>query len=495
MLAFVIVSYHSVSFDYDARQYYSLVESMLQDGDLDTHNQGLLHAPVQFPPGFSFLVAPVAAVLDGLGPRRKHDLLVDDVSEMVPEARIPMWNAMGSVYRLYTGRGFDADVHGSYMTAFAITSLLMFALGLAANAKLLRPGQGWVPVLLAIGSPMVLYNATSYLLYSSLTALGLSSIALLLHRTSESRGSRLLACGAACGALLLIRYEMAIVPAAFVVAALVERRPREAWAIVLGAAPFILLLLAYNSAVFGNPFAMSYEAEKLNEFTISPQRLAWYLWDLRSGLLVYSTLAVVSLLGLWRERNRVYLAIPLVLLAIYLLRINPRTDVETAGLDINRYFLVLIPYSSLGLGQLVTRFGWRAWAPAATIAAVGLATFFSLFPFRDRHHLDHTPITRRLARESNLYQPRFSEVAARLVGRRVYRDGREIPASVKLFEQAVIFHKYAGYYGFYSRLDSTWVKGMYFDNGSELIVIRLRRCLPEEGRWAATHSGTCARPF
>ena len=495
LLLVVIAAFHTVSFDYDARQYYSLAASLLEDHDLDTRNQGLMLAPAQFPPGFSVLAAPLAAWMSHLRTRRVVPLEVDDLSEMIPEARVPLWHVLGLTYRVPTWKGGHTYVYGSMMTALALVSLAFLGLAVWVCSESLCRRAYWIPLLMILGSPMCLYNATSYLLYATLTAVGLSSCALALYRSTSRPVATALACGLACGTLVTIRYEAALMLVAYIVGCIRQGDRRRAIALAVGAAPLVALLMYYNALYFGAPLASSYDTERLNVFTVSMQRLYWYVFDLRSGLLVFSSLAVLSLAGLANERDRTLVWIPICLACLYLLRVNVRTDAHTAGLDINRYMLLLFPYFALGLRNHVDRLGAKAVAIASCVATLGFAQFFTLFPFRDQHHYGMTPFAQRILRETPFAPQTIATVVGSPPKPVLFAASAERALGTFDLRHAALFHKYSGYYGFVVSAQDTVLRGTLFDTGPHLLVTQLRPCRGDEAKWGRARFASISLPF
>jgi hypothetical protein len=497
ILALVVINYHTLSFNYDARQYYALVQSLVEDGDVDLSNQSMLgrYKHMQFPPGLSFMVTPLAWTLDRSGTPTTESLYIDPErdSEIMPEARVPFWEVTNTNYKVSVGYA-NYVMHGGYMVAFAVVSLSMFLMCLILSMRMLKPGQAWIVSMLALGSPMLLLNATSFLLYASLSAMGLSCLAVYSYRLAGLSARWALLCGLACGLLFLTRYECIVFGALFIVGLILQNKFREALCLTCTWLSCILILLFYNWRAFGSPFTVSYSVENIITFGVSSKFLYWYLFHPKGGLFIYSSLMLLSLFGLVLEKERVLLVLSLSLLTIILLKINPSSDVETAGLDINRYFLVLFPFSALGFGQLVK---WRRFMvlPGSGLAVAGFCLFFSLHPFCDRWQIDNSPLLSRLARDSNLLAQNCDKIIQSIPDSVEFIDGVRKPGIFDLHKSSVMFHKYGGYFGFYFQNSEQCYRGNYFNRSDIALITYLRPCWAEERAWLSSHPARCQRPF
>jgi hypothetical protein len=209
------------------------------------------------------------------------------------------------------------------------------------------------------------------------------------HREVRSGGHPLrwaLAAGAVGGAAVATEYPMAIVLLAMAAALFVEQGWSRLAAFAAGAAPFGLLLAAYQAAAYGSPFAVSYGAKPYHpEGTSildlpSPDRFAEVLLGPR-GLLLFSPVVVLAVWGLVRlarsadEDRRRHGAVGLAMVAGFVVLqaswLNPWGG-ESYG---PRYLIPCLPFLIVGMAEVWeravdVRFVIVTWSVLAMSSAV-----------------------------------------------------------------------------------------------------------------------------
>ena len=135
----------------------------------------------------------------------------------------------------------------------------------------------------------------------------------------------------------------------------------------LGALPSLLIVLAYNQVLFGDPFTFSYDRMLAEDGSIYTQRsdfslalipsaLTGQFLDIRHGLLFTAPtvlLACIGLLHLWRRDRRLAL-VPAAIAIAYLGVFSTYRPWHTSHIG-NRFLFVVVVLSALPLGVLIER--------------------------------------------------------------------------------------------------------------------------------------------
>lgn len=215
-----------------------------------------------------------------------------------------------------------------------------------------------------------------------LTLLCAARDAFLGVRRHEAR--RLVFAGGWVAASLLTRHEMAVaaVPIACWVFLDGRARPSERLRRVAAFAPGVLAGVAawmiFNAVRFGNPLDSGYLRDPIPGFG-SPvgAGLAALLFSPSASLFLYSPVAVVGLVGLWRlfiTRDRSGAILFASLIATFLVLYASMGNWLGGRSYGSRYLVVVLPYCGLGWAALLAMRSnsWRRRA-FATVMAVGLA--------------------------------------------------------------------------------------------------------------------------
>ena len=195
-----------------------------------------------------------------------------------------------------------------------------------------------------------------------------------------------LAAGAVGGAAVATEYPMAIVLLGMAAALVLEQGWSRLAAFAAGAAPFGLLLAAYQAAAYGSPFAVSYGAKPYHPAGTSIldlpslDRLIEVLLGPR-GLLVFSPVVVLAVWGLVllarssdddrRRHGAVGLAVVVSFVVLQASWLNPWGG-ESYG---PRYLIPCLPFLIVGMAEVWeravnVRFAIVGWSVLAMSSAV-----------------------------------------------------------------------------------------------------------------------------
>lgn len=182
--------------------------------------------------------------------------------------------------------------------------------GLMYDAARRRSPQTAVPAALALsfGTMLLVFSTQMYGHLLSAT-LGFAAWWMLdrtgaLRRPSAVSTSRplpIVAAGALAGAAVAVEYTLVFVALACLVA-LVRARPRSIAGFLAGGAPFAALLAAYNTLVYGTPWANAYSgkdafADRPSVVGVPDVRTGFEVLVGSRGLLLLTPVVLVALLG------------------------------------------------------------------------------------------------------------------------------------------------------------------------------------------------------
>jgi hypothetical protein len=170
--------------------------------------------------------------------------------------------------------------------------------------------------------------------------------------------------GLALGTAILIEFPPAIIAICIGVYALLRVPLRHALYIVIGAIPPLAVLMAYDYAVYGNPFTVAYTSGSTSGFTgaLSPgfAGLVWPpKWDAiygmslspYRGLFFLSPFLLLAFPGyrLWRERGAAEWLLCLVIPVLYFLIMTMYT-VWSGGLSVGpRLLIPMLPFMAVSI--------------------------------------------------------------------------------------------------------------------------------------------------
>lgn len=241
-------------------------------------------------------------------------------------------------------------------------------------------GASLVP-LVVITSPVFMHNIVKTPAYATLTAFGLSCLFtyFFVKGFLEKRLAPQFLSGLFAGLLVLTRLETIVIAAVVFVALVILRDSRFLKNYVLGGFLPAIILLFYNLSQYGNPFHLGILAGDINLISLDWGYLSANLFNPQSGILFWSTLPSLGIIGLFLD-DKQYTEIlgigSLALIAVVLVRMPIMVNCVGEGtrligglpltcpnnlaealilirFDINRYIVVLIPFSILGLQTLL----------------------------------------------------------------------------------------------------------------------------------------------
>jgi len=278
--------------------------------------------------------------------------------------------------------------------AFFFTGLIFAVKSLALEKKSFL-GASLVP-LTVFTSSVFMHNIVNTPAYATLTAFGLSSLFgyfFVKGSLDRNSGPQRLA-GLFMGLLVLTRLETMVIAATVFVSLLVIREFGYLKNYVLGGWTAVAILLLYNFSQFGTPFHRGILSGDVNLISFDWGYIYANLFSPHSGILVWSTLASLGLIGLFLDGQRYSKILgigSIALLGLVLVRVPimytcvgegtkiigglpitcPNNMAEMANLirsDANRYITVFFPFSFLGLRALVMSIPefWRGIQKAFT---------------------------------------------------------------------------------------------------------------------------------
>jgi len=305
----------------------------------------------QYAPGLPLLSAPLYAV----------SLLLDDFK---------VFHINDAFFLQERG---DILVH---MASVAVTSLFFVAVALFLSLALLKKiglqKHSAAALLLAFfGTPIIRY-ATYDLTYTHVVEAGILAAIVYLFVVQEKKSFLI---GLLLGLMTLVRYTSIVFALPFLAYYLWKRKNSDAMKIVAGVLPFAIAILFYWWKLFGSPFISSYAASSVVQGSGSfisalPVYIPNVLFSLASnppGLLWWSPIAVISLLGVWHWKNEK----KFVLLGLFamLLVVTGMSFGGTTGFSFsNRYFAALFVVYVIGCAVLLQKFGEKAKIILAAMA-------------------------------------------------------------------------------------------------------------------------------
>jgi len=253
--------------------------------------------------------------------------------------------------------------------------------------------------LVAITSGVFMHNIVNTPAYATLTAFGVSCLFgyFFVKGSLERKFAPQFLSGLFVGLLVLTRLETIVIATVVLVSLIVIREFGFLKNYVLGALVPAVILLLYNLSQFGNPFHLGLFRGDINLISLDFGYIYANLFNPQSGILFWSTLVSLGIIGLFLDdkRHTKILGISsLALIALVLVRVPimyncvgegtrligglpvtcPNSMADALMLvrsDVNRYITVLFPFSVIGLRalaastpRLLRQFGlWQAGAP------------------------------------------------------------------------------------------------------------------------------------
>lgn len=293
-------------------------------------------------------------------------------------------------------RGLSAVLWAATVLAVGLPLAISMLAFLAVSRRLAARGGVFATVVLCLGTPTWAYatHLWGHALAAACLVAAFAAAAAVADGGSRRRRFLLGLATGASGGLAVVTELTAVGPAALVAGfALTSARPRGRRAVVgvaggllAGAGAFAALLLAYDAAAFGSPFAIGYasvsgfEGMRRGLFGVGLPRgdvLAEILVGERRGLLVLAPVLAVApaglLLALREPGKRALAAVALAVAAWYVL-LNASYFYWTGGWSYGpRHLAPAIPFLCLGLAPLWDRLRTPGRVALGTLAAAGAA--------------------------------------------------------------------------------------------------------------------------
>lgn len=400
-LAVVIISSGMANIQTDAIDYYAIVQRITPgDGNPIVSN---LHFVEQRSPGYPILslipyyllssvVEPFVRTEEAIPPPRPASPPTPGASErMLLPSRPLLFRDV--FFKNFYIREQDSWFEWKIIAAMLLTSYALLFIGLIFVVKTLALEDGaFLGASLAplgvVASSVFMYNIVNTPAYATLAAFGISGLFGYFFVRGFLRGepaAQFLA-GLFVGLLVLTRLETVVIAAVVLVSLAVVRQFDFLRNYVLGASIPAAILLLYNLSQFGNPFHVGILEGDINLLAFDWSYIYANLFSPQSGLLFWSTLTSLGIVGLFLDgkRHTSILGLgSLALIAVILVRVptmyycvgqgmkligglpivcpdNMAEMMELIRSDANRYVTVLIPFSTLGLRTAAVS-AWKLW--------------------------------------------------------------------------------------------------------------------------------------
>ena len=390
----MVISLGMANIQTDAIDYYAIVQRLTGDTPPIVSNLPFVE---QRSPGYPLLTLPVYYILrlttfwitpetvqfdpttySSFGSRSSEHVLL-------PQLPLP--------FRDVFFKDFDLSPQGNWykwniIAAMLVTSYSLFFGGLIVSVKTLtllysKPvGMSLIPLML-LTSMVFMHNLINTPAYATLTVFGLSCLFAYFWIRSWQTGSAYSqwTAGVFAGLMVLVRLETILVIGVLLVALIIQREFRFLRNLTLGGLLPLALLLFYNTSQFGNPFHAGILQGDMNQIAFSFSYIKDVLASPQSGILFWSTLTLLGIIGLFFTQERPLKALgwaTLILVMLIAIRvpimyfcIGQGTQVvsgisitcpqdvsvmrELIRFDANRYIIPLIPFAVLGLRGLIGR--------------------------------------------------------------------------------------------------------------------------------------------
>ena len=407
-LVIIVISSSRANIHHDSIDYYAIVQRLTQDsGNPIARN---LHFVEQRSPGYPVLsLIPYYLMSSLVEPFVQTEEIITSPDGAPVAATSPPTAGEPILFRDVFFKNFYIETQDSWFEwkiiasmlltgyAFLFTGLLFAVKSLALENKPFL-GASLAP-LLAITSGVFMHNIVNTPAYATLTAFGVSCLFgyFFVKGSLEREFAPQFLSGLFVGLLVLTRLETIVIATVVLVSLVVIREFGFLKNYVLGALVPAVILLLYNLSQFGNPFHLGLLRGDINLISLDLGYIYANLFNPQSGILFWSTLASLGIIGLFlddKRHNRILGISSLALIALVLVRVPIMYDCVGEGtrligglpvmcpndmadalmlvrFDINRYIAVLIPFSVIGLRALIPsipkllrRFGlWQAGTP------------------------------------------------------------------------------------------------------------------------------------
>lgn len=392
-LVIIVISSGMANIQTDSIDYYAIVQRITQNsGNPIVRN---LHFVEQRSPGYpvlsllpyymiSFLIEPFVQTEEIVTPSKRSYSPIQTPTERMLLPGQPI------LFRNVFFKNFYIETQGSWfewkiIASMLLTSYALLFIGIIFVVKTLALenksflGASLAP-LVVITSSVFMHNIVNTPAYATLTAFGISCLFsyFFVKSSLEKKLSSQYLSGLFVGLLVLTRLETVVIAMTILVWLVVTRQFDFLKNYVLGALIPAVVLLLYNLSQFGNPFHVGILKGDINLISFELDYVYANLFNPQSGILFWSTLVSLGIVGLFLDgkRHTKILGIgSLALIAVVLVRVpkmyycigegikligglpiacpdNMAEMVRLIRYDVNRYVTVLIPFSIIGLRTL-----------------------------------------------------------------------------------------------------------------------------------------------
>ncbi len=274
--------------------------------------------------------------------------------------------------------------------ALLLTSYIFLFAGIIFSVKTLalrsKEIAGFsLPMLVIFTSSIFMHNIINTPAYATLTAFGLSSLFCFFYVVSFDKKSFMpqFLAGLFLGLLVLTRLETILIAGVLCLFLVLYKKWGFLKNVILGGSLSLVILLLYNFSQFGTLLYFGILKGDINQIGFDFNYILANLLNPRSGILFWSFLSSLGLIGLFLGNKKYLKALgvsSLALIALLLVRVPvmykciggdpidiggvlvtcPKTMEDALMLirsDANRYITVLVPFAILGLQNLIIILG------------------------------------------------------------------------------------------------------------------------------------------
>jgi hypothetical protein len=393
-LALVVATSGMANIQTDAIDYYAIVQRLTGDEPPIVANLPFVE---QRSPGYPLLTLPAAYAAKAASFWIEAETVRlappsgQQAGEQARPSELALLPAQPLPLRQVFFKNFDLAPEGGLfewhvIAAMLLTSYALFFAGLFISGRTLAllypPPAGYsLPPLLVITSAVFMHNVVNTPAYATLAVFGVSAFFTwfwVRGWQGRSAWTQALA-GLLAGVLVLIRLETVVLVAVLVAGLALSRQFRFLRHFVLGGLPALALLLVYNASQFGNPWHAGILKGDMNVLAFDLSYVLATLAGPQSGILFWSALTALGILGLLISPSSALKALgwaSLALIALIALRVPlmygcvgegeqvvsgvtitcPQDMPAMLALirsDANRYVIPLAPFAVLGLRGLL----------------------------------------------------------------------------------------------------------------------------------------------
>lgn len=389
-LAAVVFTSGMANIQTDAIDYYAIVQRLTGDEPPIVANLPFVE---QRSPGYPLLSLPAAYGLKAASFWIEAETVRvappsgQQAGEQARPSEQALLPAQPLLLRQIFFKNFDLTPQGNLfkwniIAAMLLTGYVLFFAGLFISGRTLAllypPPVGYsLPPLLVITSAVFMHNLVNTPAYATLAVFGVSAVFTWCWVRGWQGGSVRVqtAAGVLAGALALVRLETVLIVAALAAALALKRQFVFLRRFVLGGLAPLALLLIYNAAQFGNPLHAGILQGDLNIVRFDASYVLATLVGPQSGILIWSALTSLGILGLFASPSSSLKALgwaSLALIALIALRVPVMYGCVGQGTQEIGGIVIACPPDSSAMLQLIRSDANRYVIPLAPFAALGL---------------------------------------------------------------------------------------------------------------------------